>query len=137
MAKKSLKNFVVSYNGTDITPYLNKASLDATAEAIDTTSLASDGKEQTAGASSFSVPVSGNWAKALDDVLGVDAASPPATLRTLVVTIGPSGGQVINTWTGTETVGAFVSDYKVAADDPLGVLTWSGTLTVSGAPVRT
>lgn len=137
MAKKALKNFVVSYNGTNITPYLNKASQDATVEAIDTTNLASDAREQTPGGTSWSVPVGGMWAKALDDVLGVDAASPPSTLRTLVTEIGPTGGKVTNTWTGSETVGAFVSDYKVDASDPMGVITWSGTLTVSGAPVRT
>ena len=34
-------------------------------------------------------------------------------------------------------VGAFISDYKIEASDPMGMTTWSGTLTVSGAPVRT
>lgn len=33
--------------------------------------------------------------------------------------------------------GAFVSDYKIDASDPLGMITWSATLAVSGAPVRT
>ena len=117
MAVKTLKNFGVSYNGTNITAYLNKASLEMTAEAIDTTSLASDGKELTPGAVGFNVPVSGTWAKALDAVLGADAISPPTTLRTLVVTIGATGATVVYTWTGTEMVGAFISDYKIEGSD--------------------
>ncbi len=132
MPSKVLSNYTVTYNGTNITAYLNKASLDQIVKAIDTTNLASNGGEQTPGAPSATMPVGGMWAKALDDVLGADASSPPTTLRTLVVAIGPAAARVTYTWTGSSTVGAFITDYKVAADDPMGVIMWSGTLTISG-----
>lgn len=137
MPANALGNVVLTYNGTDITPYLNKASLKAVVKAIDTTNLASSAQQQSPGAPGFTVPVGGMWDKALDDVLGADADDPPDTLRTLVVQIGPVANRVIRTWTSSSTVGAFVSDYSVDTDDPLGKITWSGTLTCSGAPVRT
>lgn len=134
---RSLKNVALSYNSVDFTEYLNQASLQNTVEAIDTTTFDSDGKENAAGAASFSISVGGPWSKAVDDVLGLDGANPPSTLRTLVYTVGPTGGQVIRTWTGSETVGAFISDYQIDASNPLGLIMWTGTLTISGAPVRT
>lgn len=134
---KSLKNVSVSYNAVDLTPYLNQASLENTVEAVDTTTFDSDGKENAPGAPGFSVSVGGPWAKAVDDALGPDGASPPDTLRTLVYSVGPTSGKVIRTWTGSDTVGAFISNYVIDASDPLGNIMWTGTLTVSGVPVRT
>lgn len=136
MPSKSLGNMVVTYNSQNVTANLDQASLEITAEAIETTNLASAAKENTPGASSFSVPVGGFWSKALDDIIGADAVSPPATLRSLVVQIGPVGNRATYTWTGTATTGAFVSDYKIEVSDPMGMITWSGTLMVSGAPTR-
>jgi hypothetical protein len=137
MPAKALTNVVITYNTTNITAYLNKASLKAVVKAIDTTNLASTAQQQGPGAPGFTVPVAGLWDKALDDVLGADADSPPTTLRTLVVQIGPAANRVIRTWTSSANVGAFVSDYSVDTDDPLGNISWSGTLQCSGAPVRT
>ncbi len=33
------------------------------------------------------------------------------------------------------TTGAFISNYTINADNPMGDITWSGTLTISGSPV--
>ncbi len=134
---KALKNVSLTYNAVDITPYLNQASMQNAAEAIDTTVFSSDGKENTPGSPNYSFSVGGPWEKALDDVLGVDAGSPPTTLRSLVYSVGPTSGKVIRTWTGSTTVGAFISDYTIDASDPNGAIVWSGTLTISGVPVRT
>lgn len=136
MASKTLQNVALTYNSVSLSAHLDQASLEAVVEAIDTTTLASSAQEKTPGATSYSVPVGGPWSKALDDCLGADADSPPTTLRTFVYQIGPTGNRVIRTWTGSSTVGAFVTDYKVLSDDPMGVIKWSGTLTISGAPVR-
>lgn len=136
MATKTLTNLVLTYNSNNITSYLDTASLEATVEAIDTTTLASTAQEKTPGATSYSVPIGGFWAKALDDILGADAVSPPTTLRTFAYQIGPVGNRVTYTWTGSATVGAFISDYKVDASDPMGVIKWTGTLTISGSPTR-
>lgn len=134
---KVLKNVSVVYNGFDLTPYLNQGSLQNTVEAIDATNFASDGKENAPGAPSFSVQIGGQWAKELDDAIGPDGITPPDTLRTLVYSVGPTGSKVIRTWAGSATVGAFISDYTINSDNPLGIVMWTGTLTVSGVPVRT
>lgn len=142
MPHKSIaRNCEVVYNAVDITPHLNTASLQATVEAIDSTNLASAAQEQSPGPTAWSVPVGGDWVKALDDALGPDAVTPPANQRALVVRIGPAapaGQRVIYTWAGGDPYeGAFISDYQIAANaQGANLLTWSGTLTASGTPVR-
>lgn len=131
-AVKAQRNIEVEYNGIDITANLNSTALDATVNQIDTTTLASDGNEKTPGSTNWSVDVGGNWTKAIDDAVGPDAVSPPDELRTLVVKVGKTGAAVTYTWTNN----SFIGNYKIEARDPSGVLTWSGTLAVSGAPVR-
>lgn len=137
MPAKALSNVVVTYNSVNITAYLNKGSVKNMVNAIDTTNLASTAQEFTPGAVSYEVPVGGMWAAALHSAVGADAASPPTTLRTLAVQIGPAANRVTYTWTGSSTVGAFVTDYEVDFSDPLGMITWSGTLKISGAPTIT
>lgn len=130
------QNVVITFDSLDITQYLDSASLDMTVEQIDTTTLASSGLEISPGMPGFKVPVGGPWFKALDDKLGAQAASPSATLKTLVVQIGPVGNRVTYTWTSASAVGAFIGNYKVDFSDPKGVLKWDGELAVSGAPTR-
>jgi hypothetical protein len=137
MPVKSLTNMVVTYNSNDISAYLNSASLEIIKDAIDTTNLASTAKENTPAAPGFSVPIGGFWMNALDAILGADAAATSDTLRALIVQIGPSGNRATYTRTATTTLGAFVSDYKVDASDPLGMIMWSATLSVSGVMTRT
>lgn len=136
MPSKVLGNVAVTYGALAMAQYLDGGSLEMTVQAVETTNLASTGAQSTPGAPSVSVPVSGFWDKALDDVLGADAVSPPTTLKNLTVQLGPTGNRVTYSLTGTSTVGAFISDYKIDFSDPMGMLKWSGTLTVSGAPTR-
>lgn len=137
MPIKTLTNMVVTYNSQDISAYLNQASLEIIKDAIDTTNLASTAKENTPAPPGFSVPIGGFWMAALDAILGVDAAATSDTLRALIVQIGPSGNRATYTRTASGNLGAFVSDYKIDASDPMGVITWSATLSVSGAMTRT
>ena len=132
MANKAAGNITVVYNSFSMTPYLTDTSLEMIVNAIDTTNLASTGGEQIPGVTDYRVPVSGDWAKALDDVLAPDAISPPTTLRTLVVTVGPGGSVATYTFTNK----AFVGQYSFKPDNPKGKLTWSGQLEISGAAVR-
>lgn len=131
-AVKALGSITVTYNSNALTAKLNQASLEAIVNAIDTTNLASTAGEQIPGLVNWSVPIGGMWDSTLDGYLGPDTVSPPSSLRTLVIVIGPSGSQVTYTWTSN----SFVSNYKFGADNPGGALTWSGTLSVSGAPTR-
>ena len=127
--KKVAGNVTVTYNGTAITNYLNTASLNAVVNAIDTTDFGDvSAMTNIAGLGDWEVPVGGPWDPALDAVLAPDAITPPATLRTLIV--------VIDTVTFTATTNAFVTGYTINASAPADGITWSGTLKVSGAPVR-
>ena len=132
MAIKSLGNVTVTYDSLAIQSYLNTQSLSAVIAQIDTTNLASSGDEKIAGSGAWQVDVGGMWAKALDDKLGVDAVTPPATLKTLAVVIGAAGATVTYTW----TTNAFIGNYKIDTTDPKGMITWTGTIAVSGAPGR-
>ncbi len=132
---KALQNVGITYDGDNLQSHLNTASLNATVEAIESTTFASSAMEQGPGAPSFSIDIGGPWSKTLDDFLRPDVLTPPDTLKTLVYFVGPSASRVTYTWTGSTTVGAFISNYVVNADNPMGDITWSGTLTVSGSPV--
>lgn len=130
-------NVSVTYDGTNITGDLDTSSLEMLTNAIDVTNLASTAEEQIAGITKFNMPVGGPWSKTIDDVLAPDAISPPATLKPLVVVIGPAGSQVTYTWSpGTISYGSFISDYKIDSSSPRDGIKWSGALAISGAPVR-
>ena len=133
MPIKSQGNVVVNYNGQNITQYLNTQSLEAIVNEIDTTNLTSTGNEKTPGSVNWTVNVGGFWAKPLDDILGPDAVSTPSALRDMSVELGVSGATVEYAWEEN----SFVGNYRVEASDPTGVITWSGTLAVSGSPTRT
>lgn len=128
MALKALTNVQITYDGDSLEEHLNQASMEAVIAEIDTTVLSSTAGEKIAGLGNWSVPVGGLWSATLDGYLGPDAVSPPSTLKTLIVVIAT----VTYTWTTT----AFLSNYRVSADNPGGAITWSGTLSVSGNPVR-
>jgi hypothetical protein len=128
MAVKALTNVQITYDGDSLEEHLNQASMEAVIAEIDTTVLSSTAGEKIAGLGNWSVPVGGLWSATLDGYLGPDAVSPPSTLKTLAV--------VIATVTYTWTTNAFLSNYRVNADNPGGAITWSGTLSVSGNPVR-
>lgn len=129
MAIKSLGNVTVTYNGTEITSYLNSASLQAVVNAIETTVLNSSAGTKIPGLVDWTINVGGFWAKALHDLLNPDCVTPPATLRTLIVTVGASGSVATYTW----TTNSFISDYQWSAE-PTGAIPWTGVLSVSGVP---
>lgn len=131
MAVKASGNVLVVYNSNALTAFLNQASIEGIVAELDVTNLASTAGEKIPGLGSWSVPVGGFWTSVLDGYLGPDSLSPPSSLRTLVVTIGPSGAQSIYTFTSA----SFISNYRINAE-PSGAITWSGTLSVTGAPVR-
>jgi len=131
MPTKSNPNVVLTYNSVNITQYCDAATLDAAVEAIETTNLASTAAETTPGDVTWTYKVGGSWAVALDAALGPDAVSPPATLRTFVAVIGASGSTVTYTW----TTKAFIANYSI--DTTAGEnIKWSGTLNLTGSPVR-
>lgn len=134
--KSESSNFTVTYNSIDLTQYCNQASVEATVAEIDTTNLASSGAQSDPAATSWTVPMGGFLDKALDDEMGRDAITPPTTFRDLVITAGPSGTQTTYTWTGSSSVGASIENYQINPTDPTQLITWSGSLLISGGPTR-
>lgn len=132
MAVKTLGNITISYNSNALQSHLSQASVEAIISELDITNLASSATEKIPGLGNWTVPVSGFWSPTLDGYLAPDSITPPASLRTLVVVVGVSGSTVTLTWTSN----AFISNYRVNADSPNAPITWSGTLSVSGNPVR-
>jgi len=63
--------------------------------------------------------------------LAPDAVTP-GTKRTAVVTYSNGSSTVTYTWTSNAEVG----NYQISAA-PGGAITWTATLTLSGAPTRT
>lgn len=127
MATRARGNTTVTFNSVDITQYLDSASLSNVAERLDTTNLASTGKESIAGDVEYSIPVSGNWAAALDTAIQPEVGT--GTKRTCVITFGATPSLVTYTWTSQSEV----QDYTItsAVGD---FIKWSGTIALSGAP---
>jgi len=103
--------------------------------AIDDTDFG-DSSADTAipGLASWEVNVGGPWNSTVDGYLSPEAVAPSATLQTLVVAIG-TASTVTYTWTAATTVGAFITNWSIDASSPTDMITWSGTLKCSGAPV--
>lgn len=128
----------IIYNGTDITQYCTQADLEALVNEVDATNLASEGPETAPGGITWLVNIAGKLTKESDDILGKDAVTPPADMRSLTVTVG-AGSRCGTTysWIGDSAVGGFVSDYKIGPNDPLKEgTTWTALLGVSGGPAR-
>lgn len=130
---RAMSNVVVMYNGVDITGACNTAQLAATVNEIETTTLASTGRETTPGQTEWRIECGGPWSLALDTALSPDVITPPTAKRNSSIQFGPSGNRVLYSWTAS----AFVAGYNVDASNPSEALNWTGTLVLSGAPTRT
>lgn len=131
MARKSRGNVTVTFNGTAITAYCNKADLDNAIEQLEVTNLASTGKEMISGDPEWSIALEGMWEIALDNVIGPEATTP-GTKRTAVIAFVGASQTATYTWTSN----AEIQDYKISAQVG-GFLSWTATLALSGAPNRT
>ena len=129
MGQKARGNTTVTYNSQNITAYCTQADLERTIDQLETTDLASTGKEFIAGDESNTVRLQGNWRKLLDDILGPDAGS--GTQRTVAIAYADGAATVTYTWT---TAGQ-ISNYSIQSPAN-GVRTFSADLTLSGAPTR-
>jgi hypothetical protein len=129
--------YSIIYSGVDLTAYCTQGELEATYKVIETTTVADRQQQETPLRRSWMLRMSGFLDKALDDALGRDAVTRPATMRDLVLRVAEGYSQAIYTWTGTATVGAFIGNYQLPGTDPNNLSTWSADLAISGGPVRT
>lgn len=130
---RAMSNVLVTYNGVDITGACNSASLAATINEIETTTLASTAQETTPGQTEWRIECSGPYSLQLDNVCGPDVVSPPAAKRNASIRFGQVSNRVTYTWTAQ----AYISNYTIDASNPSESISWSGTLVLSGAPART
>ncbi len=144
---RAMSNVIVKYGpaaGTavDITAACNSAQLAATVGEIETTTLASSGKETTPGQTEWSIDCGGPWSRDLDTAIAPDVVTPPTVKRYASIQFGNSAGNIVTyVWdpavAPTNSRSANVSSYNIDASNPSESLNWTGTLVLSGAPVRT
>ena len=131
MAVKAEGNVAVTYNSNALTAYCNQSDLSSTISALDATDFSSTGKEYVNDTPEWSIAVGGHWDSTLDGYLAPDAITP-GTKRTATIAFTDSGSTTITyTWTSN----AEIADYAVNAATG-SLITWSGTLRLSGAPSR-
>lgn len=132
-ATKGAGNSTVTYNGSAITNYINSADLTNAIKELESTHLGSTAETADAGLVSSGLQLSGDWAHALDTILGPDSLT--GTKRTTVITFASGGTTITYTWTASGDVGGFITNYqpKTAANDKIA---WSATLRLSGLGVR-
>ena len=128
---KSQGNTTVTYVTTEITDFVNQADMSSTLAQIDVTTLGDTGKVNIVDAAEWSINIGGPWHPTLDALLAVDVITP-GTKRNAVVTYSNGTSTVTYTWTANAEVG----NWNITSA-PGGAITWSATLTLSGAPVRT
>lgn len=132
---KAQGNTTVSYNSNALTNYVNQSDLQSTLAQIEVTTLGDSGKVNIVDAAEWSIAIGGPWHPTLDGYLAPDAVTP-GTKRTAVIAYSNGSSTVTYTWTASGTVGAEIGDYQIQAA-PGAAITWSATLTLSGAPTRT
>jgi len=134
-AVKARGNVTLTY-GSAITSYVNQADLSGALDTLDATVLNSTGTVQIANTTTWEIACGGPWESALDTIIAVDAVTP-GTKRTTVVTYSSGAGATVTyTWTAAAAVGGEISNYQITAA-PDGLIAWTATLMISGAPVRT
>jgi hypothetical protein len=130
MAVKGVGNTTVTYNSVNITAYINEAELAIVIAELEGTNLASTAATFAPSLPSYQLTLKGDWIKALDDVLGVDAATP--ALRACVIKFTDEAAA----WVQYSFANAFVTGYAITAP-ATGKITHAPTIRLSGAPTRT
>ena len=112
------------------------ADLEGVTAQLEAQSLADDVPVEEPGGTLWRVTMEGLLGKQIDDWLGMDALSPPATFRDLLITVGEAGNATTYTWEGDADVGAFVENYRTGPNVQNGEIPFRAEIGTSGAPVR-
>ena len=130
MAVRGAGNATVTYNGQNITQYINSVELAATIQELEATDLASTVAEYSPSLAEYNLSLGGDWAQALDNILGVDAVAP--TVRTCVVKFTDETGA----WVQYSWATSFISGFSISAS-ATGKIEHSPSIRLSGTPTRT
>lgn len=136
MAVRGAGNITVSYNSVDITTYLNQVELNVVVAELEATHLASTATGSTPALPSYTLSLGGDWYKALDAVLGVDAMTPARRVVTVKFT-DEAAAWVQYSWSNTGNYGyGFVTGYNISGS-ATGKIEHGPSIRLSGAPNRT
>ena len=130
MAVRGAGNAIVTYNSQNITQYINSVELAATIQELEATDLASTVAEYSPSLAEYNLSLGGDWAQALDNILGVDAVAP--TVRTCVVKFTDETGA----WVQYSWATSFISGFSISAS-ATGKIEHSPSIRLSGTPTRT
>lgn len=128
---KGATNTVVSFNGSDITAYCDKADLGGTLDAIDVTNLASTGVETISPITTWKIGLSGFWDATIDGILGPEAVTPGTKRDASIELTDSASSSVSYAWTANAEVG----NWQITAEAK-GVSKFTAELRLSGAPTR-
>lgn len=129
MAVRSAGNVVVTYNGQNITAYLNEAELSATIDELESTNLASTAMQYQPSLANYTMSFSGDWSAALDAIIGPDMITP--VMRTVSIQFIENSVEVTYTWTSN----AFLTGFTITSS-ATDKITHAPALRLSGAPTR-
>ena len=130
MAVRGAGNATVTYNSQNITQYINSVELAATIQELEATDLASTVAEYSPSLAEYNLSLGGDWAQALDNILGVDAVAP--TVRTCVVKFTDE----TDAWVQYSWATSFISGFSISAS-ATGKIEHSPSIRLSGTPTRT
>ena len=135
MAVRGAGNISVLYNAVELKNYINEAELASQVAELEATHLGSSAQMYAPGLASFTVSLKGDWVKALDDALGVDAMNP--VMRALTVKFTDENNNWVQyAWTATGGNGAFITGYSISTN-ATAKTEHSPSLRASGIPTRT
>ncbi len=129
MAVRGAGNTTVTYNGSNITAYINEVELASTIAELEASNLASTVMQYTPSIAEYTLTMSGDWSSALDAIFGPDIVTP--ALRTVVVSFTEGGSTVSYTW----TTNGFLTGYSISSSAS-DKITHSPSLRLSGPPTR-
>lgn len=129
MAIRGAGNVTVTYNSNNITAYINEFELSQTVAELERTSLASTVMEYDPSIAEYTLTLNGDWAIALDNILGPDIVTPVA--RAVSIAIEDGASTVTYAWTS-----AFLTGFNISGS-ATDKITHSPSLRLSGPPTRT
>jgi len=132
-AIKAVLNQDLSYDSVAIEGYMNQHKLEVQVEELDASNYDSTGEEIIAGVQDWTCSVTALWSVALDNAIGPDALTAPATKKTLVSLTGPSSPS--NDTSYTWTTNAFIDEYTITATSS-GLVTADISFGLNGNPTR-
>ena len=130
MAVRGAGNVLVTYNSQNITAYLNSAELSATIAELESTNLASTQMAYSPSLASYTLSLEGDWAVALDSILGVDALTPTVRVVSIKFT-DETGANVTYSWNK-----CFITGFSITAG-ATDKTAHSPSLRMSGTVTRT